>query len=193
MNKTSSKAKKVFLPAAALALAVCFLVPAAQAVVDASGHFSRAQFAWEQGDYDTAMAEYQAVINLLGDDAAARHNRALIFLETDRIADGRAEAARAVELAPEEGRYRITLAVALMTGKNPEDGKAREELLTGVRFLNADEDAPGLVRAYYNLGLIAQRRRALPEARRWYRHALQLDPNDEPTLTAMESLEGQKD
>ena len=96
-------------------------------------------------------------------------------------------------MAPDNGRFHLTLAVAMMAQKKPDLKAARGQLETAVRILWADDDAGGLVRAYFNLGMIAQQGRHFPEARTWYRKALGQDPNDEATLAAMESLEGAKD
>ena len=167
-----------------------FLVPCASMAVDSSGHFSRAKLAWDRGEYDRALSEYQAVINLSGDDAAARYNRALIYLEMQRASEARTEVARAVELAPEDGRYRLTLGVALMSLREPDFSGAKAQLLASIKPLRYAKDAQGLLRAYYNLGVVAQQGRLIVEAHKWYQKALAIDPNDEATLTALATLEG---
>lgn len=166
------------------------LVSCTAMAVDSTGHFSRAKIAWESGEYDQALSEYQAVIDLAGDDAAARHNRALIFLELGRASEARDEALRAVELVPGEGRYHLTCGVALMSLREPDLDGAKKELLASVKPMKFAKDAPGLLRAYYNLGLVSQQSRLIVDARRWYRMALAIDPNDDVTLTALATLEG---
>ncbi len=173
-----------------LALCAAALAPAIGGAVDAAGHFARARYAWQSGQYEAALAEYEAAIELQGEDSAARNNRALIYMETGRLPEARLEAERAVELAPQEGRFRITLAVVLLTVAPPEYEDARSHLLKAVRYLKRKRDAPGLLRAYYNLGYICQRRAEYRQARGWYKLALGINPNDEPTLTALEAMEG---
>jgi len=185
-------AKPAAFPLALLALLAMggLLVSCSAMAVDSTGHFSRARQDWDRGEYDLALAEYQAVINLQGDDAAARHNRALIYLEIGKASEAREEAARAVELAPEEGRYHLTYGVALMSLREPELPEARTQLLASIKPMKYAKDSQGLLRAYFNLGLVSQAGRLIVDARKWYRMALAIDPNDEATLTALATLEG---
>jgi tetratricopeptide (TPR) repeat protein len=192
MNNRKAKFGGLGMALIAAAAVYGLLMPGPALAVDSTGHFSRAKVAWERGEYDNALAEYQAVINLIGDDAAARHNRALIFLELGRAPEARDEASRAVELSPEEGRYRLTLGVALMSLREPDWEAAREEFLSAIKPMKYDKDEQGLLRVYYNLGLVAQQGRLIVSARKWYRMALKIDPNDEATLTALASLEGRE-
>jgi len=187
-HKTNSPGKGWSLAAALVAGGL--LVSCAALAVDSTGHFARAKMAWDRGEYDLALSEYQAVINLTGDDAAARHNRALIYLELEHGPEARDEAKRAVELAPEEGRYHLTYAVALMYLREPDLAEAKKQLLASIKPMKYAKDATGLLRAYYNLGLVAQQSRLIVEAYRWYQMALAIDPNDEDTLTALATLEG---
>jgi len=167
-----------------------FLVSCPAMAVDSTGHFSRAKIAWDRGEYDDALAEYQAVINLSGEDSAARHNRALIYLEMARFPEARDEASLAVKLAPSEGRYRLTYAVALMSLAEPDLAEAKNQLLASIKPMTYDKDAQGLLRTYFNLGLVCQQSRLIVDARKWYQMALAIDPNDEVTRGAMETLEG---
>ena len=192
MNNPKVEPKWKFLSLMAVLVAGGLLVSCAAMAVDSTGHFSRAKLAWDKGEYDQALAEYQAVINQTGEDAAARHNRALIYLEMGRASDARDEALRAVQLAPAEGRYHLTYGVALMLLHEPDLAGAKEQLLASIRPMKYDKDASGLLRVYYNLGLVSQQSRLIVDARKWYRMALAIDPNDEATLTALASLEGRE-
>jgi tetratricopeptide (TPR) repeat protein len=170
--------------AAALALAAGLALAAPP-----DTHFERAGQAWQEGDRDRALKEYDAALSTGGESAVVRHNRALVLLEMKDAAGAREDAARAVALAPKEGRYRVTLAAAWMAGEKPENKKARGILKAAVRLLGAARDHVGLGRAYYNLGLVARRLGDMTGAKRDFRRSLDEDPAGEAARTALESLE----
>src|SRR6185369_10010020 len=98
----------------AFALLVGGLVLSGSAVAaDADSHFAIARRAQAEGKWDEALRHYQAVLMLHGDDAAVRHNMALIYLAFPDLERARPQAERAVQLSPKEGRYEITLAVII--------------------------------------------------------------------------------
>lgn len=162
---------------------------------DANTHFETARRAQAAGKWDEAIRHYQAVLTLRGDDAAVRHNLALIYLAFPDLNRARPQAERAVALGPKEGRYAITLAVIILSGA-PRAAQAAlpvlaeaEDLLKGaVRNLEKARDHQGLATAYYNLGTIAQRRNQHKKARDWYRQALRKNPDDRKAQDALEDL-----
>lgn len=151
--------------------------------------FERAQAAAREGKYRDALKAYAAILRMRGEDAAVRHNRALIYLELQDAVRAQDEAEWATKLAPKEGRYRVTLAVSYLSLEHPKFKKARSALKKAVRLLRKRRDYPGLGNAYYNLGIIAQRHLKLEEARRYYRQALQYNPADKSARQALEVLE----
>ncbi len=175
----------------AVAVLVALLVgPGATPAVaaDAQVHFDRAREAFTRGLYQQALAEYDAVLELTGEDAAVRHNKALVYLAMKDSARAADEARRAVDLAPREGRYRITQAVAMLS-MDPADWKGAEGALHAAeKLLKRVRDHVGLASAYDNLGFIAQHARDYPAARRWYTLALRHNPDDEKAREALDAL-----
>jgi len=162
---------------------------------DANAHFATARQAQSEGKWDEALRHYQAVLTLRGDDAAVRHNMALIYLAFPDLDRARPQAERAVALSPNEGRYAITLAVIVLAGapREPQAAKpvleqAEGMLKDAVRRLAQARDHQGLATAYYNLGTIAQRRNQHKKARDFYRQALKNNPDDQRAMNALEDL-----
>ncbi len=177
------------------ALTALLLCPAAGRSADANHHFATARQAQAEGKWDEALRHYQAVLTLRGDDAASRHNMALIYLGFPDLVRARPQADRAVALSPKEGRYRITLAVIVLAGASKEPnaakpvlGEAEGILKDAVKLLDRAKDHQGLATAYYNLGTIAQRRNQYKRARDLYRQALRKNPDDQRALNALEDL-----
>lgn len=171
----------------ALLLASLWLAPAAWAT-DAATHAARALQAWQAEDRDRALAEYQAALDMGGEDAAWRHDRALIFLERRDWTNAREEAQRAVALAPKDGRLLVTLAAAWMSGDAPDPKKARRLLKEAVRLLKFARDHVGLGKAHYNLGLLARGAGDLNGARREWEEALREDAANEDARGALALL-----
>lgn len=176
-------------------LLACGLVPVAACGADAAYHFSMAKRMQAEGKWDEALRHYQAVLTLRGDDAAVRHNMALIFLAFPDLDRARPQAERAVRLDPKDGRYRVTLAVIVLNGASKDPLEARpalEEaeaiLKVAVKHLERAKDHPGLATAYYNLGTIHQRRNQYRKARDYFRLALKWNPDDQRALNALEDL-----
>ncbi|MEK7473994.1 MAG: tetratricopeptide repeat protein [Candidatus Coatesbacteria bacterium] len=169
------------------ALALPVLAPAPAAAIDASIHLERARQAYTAGKYEDALAEYDAMLKLLGEDAAVRNNRALCYLALSQLDRARWESERAIELAPAEGQFYITLAVIQLTLKPADLKGARENLITSIKYLKRARDHAGVANACYNLGVIAQRRRKYEEASSWYRQALYYDPSN---MDARDALRG---
>jgi tetratricopeptide (TPR) repeat protein len=170
-------------------LAAGFMLPVSAGATDSGIHFERAQAAYADGRYEDALAEYDAILKLTGEDAAVRNNRALCLLALTQYDRAKEEASRAIELAPAEGQFYITLAVIELTMQPPDLKGARSRLLTGVKYLKRARDHEGLGVAYYNLGVIAQRRRKYEEARDWYRLALEHDPSNGDARQALRTLD----
>ena len=155
---------------------------------DARAHFERAQALVRDGDYKGALEAYDAILNTAGDDGAVRHNRALIYLKTEEYDKAREDALLATELDPREGRYLVTLGVTWMKGDKPDLRKASAALKKAVSILKKKRDYEGLAMAYFNIGVISQRRRNLEEARRYYELALENNPADPNAREALGGL-----
>jgi tetratricopeptide (TPR) repeat protein len=152
---------------------------------DARSRFERAQALTREGDFKGALEDYEAILKTTGEDAAVRHNRALLFMKTGEIDKAREEARLASALDRKEGRYMVTLGVTWMAGDKPDLKKASAFLRKAVRLLKIKHDHEGLALAYFNSGVVSQRRRNLEEARRYYEMALDLNPAD---MNAREAL-----
>lgn len=170
---------------AALAALVLFVGPVARA---ADTLFEQAQEATREKNYKEAIKVYGAILSMHGEDSAVRHNLALIYIEIGDIARARQEAKRAIELKSKEGRFVVTLAVTYLVGEKPNAKRARSILRKAVRLLKKGRDYDGLANAYYNLGVIAQRRRDLIEARRLYEVAIGYNPADERIRLVLDAL-----
>lgn len=173
---------------AALGLLAAAARPASGA--DAPVHFDRAREAFAAGKYQEALAQYDAVLSLTGEDAAVRHNRALVYLAMTDPARAADEARRAVALAPKTGRYRITLAVALLSSTPVDEPGAEAALRAAEKLLKRARDHDGLATTYYNLGWLAERRRDYVQARRAYALALRHNPDDDRTREALAAMGG---
>lgn len=173
-----------------LAAAICGVLAAGGTgwAADAATHFARAEAFHADGNTRDALREYDAVLALGGEDAAARHNRALIFLEVGDIAMARTEAGKAAALAPREGRYRVTFAATWMAGEDADLAYARTLLLGALKLLDKARDHAGLDAAYYNLGVAAQRMRRNGEACKYYQLALEQNPADERAAAALDAI-----
>jgi tetratricopeptide (TPR) repeat protein len=165
------------------------LLPAPAGAVDAAVRLERARIAYAAGRYEAALAEYDAMLKLEGEDAAVRNNRALCFLALGRLDRARWESERAIELAPGEGWYLITLAVIQMSLKPPELKAARANLEAAIKPLKRARDRQGLANACYNLGVIAHRQKKFEDAREWYKLSLEYDPSNEDAREALKVLE----
>jgi len=171
-------------------LLAILLAPRSAPAADARAHFERAQALVRDGDFKGALEEYDAILNTAGDDGAVRHNRALIFLKTEEYDKAREEARMATDLDPKEGRYQVTLGVTWMKGDKPDLRKASTALKTAVSILKKKRDYEGLAMAYFNIGVISQRRRNLEEARRFYEMALDNNPANTNAREALGTLGG---
>ncbi len=176
-------------------LLVAVVLPAVGRTADAEHHFATARRAQAEGKWDDALRHYQAVLTLRGDDAAVRHNMALIYYGFPDLDRARPQAERAVRLDPKQGRYRITLAVIVLAGAPRElnDAKPVLEEAEGIlkealKHLDRARDHHGMATAYYNLGTIAQRKSQHKKARDYYRQALKKHPDDQRALNALEDL-----
>lgn len=175
--------------ARALSIAASLLLGAGTSfAADAATHFARAEAFRADGNTRDALREYDAVLALGGEDAGVRHNRALIFLDLGDVAMARTEAGKAAELAPREGRYRVTFAATWMAGEDTDLKYARTLLLGAVKLLDKARDHAGLDAAYYNLGVVSQRLRKNGEARKYYELALENNPADERAAAALDAI-----
>jgi tetratricopeptide (TPR) repeat protein len=151
-------------------------------------HFGQAEAFARSGEYAQALKEYDAMLGTSGEDALIRNNRALIFIATGEPGKAREEAQKAADLAPREGLYRVTLALAWMEGENPDLKKAASVLKKAVRLLKRKKDYDAMAEAYYNLGVVAQRRRKLEDARDYYELALDANPSHEKAGAALDAI-----
>jgi len=170
-------------------LGASILAPPPAPAIDSSIHFERAKLAWSAKKYEEALAEYDAILKLTGEDGPVRNNRALCFLVLGQFERALWEAERAIELAPAEGQFRITAAVIRMTMKPPDLKAAREDLMKSLKHLKRAKDHQGLGNACYNLGVIAQTRHKYEEASSWYRQALRHDSSNADAREALRILD----
>jgi len=169
-------------------LLTALVVAPAVCGADARTHFEQAQALTRDGDYKGALEAYDAILSTAGEDGAVRHNRALLYLLTNEIDKAREEARMATELDPKEGRYLVTLGVTWMKGDKPDLRKASMALKKAVNVLEKKRDYEGLAMAYFNIGVVCQRRRNLEEARRYYEMALDNNPADQNAREALGAM-----
>jgi tetratricopeptide (TPR) repeat protein len=174
--------------AIACALAVGALAAADAFAADAGIHFRRGLEAQEAGNLSLALEEYQAALDLKGDDPAVFHNRALVYVSGGDWAKALADAERAVSLAPRDGAYLVTLGVVLMGVDRPDLKRARTLFIEAADILARAGDTAGFGNACYNLGVMARKGRNFREARRYFELALKADPDDQRALDALAAM-----
>ena len=157
--------------------------------IDADTYMKRGQAAAKAGEHDKAIDAYEAALRLKGEDATLRHELAGVYIKQGKMEEALAEAEKAVELAPKQARYQVTLAVLHLAQETPDLGEAETHLRRAVKIMKKERDHPGLASAYFNLGVIAQRRRALERACRYYRLAFEHNPADEKIRAALAALD----
>jgi len=173
---------------AAGALAAGALAAAGAFAADAGIHFRRGVEAQETGNWSRALDEYQAVLELKGDDPAVYHNRAIVYIAVADWPRALEDAERAVALAPREGTYLVTLGVVLMGMEKPDLKRARALFIEAADRLARSGDAAGFGNACYNLGVIARNGRNFREARRYFELAFKANPDDQRAIDALSAM-----
>ncbi len=157
--------------------------------IDADTYMKRGQAAAKAGEYEKATDAYEAALRLKGEDATLRHELAGVYGKQGKMERALAEAKKAAELAPKQARYQVTLAALYLAQETPDLDEAEAHLRKAVKIMKKERDHPGLASAYFNLGVVAQRRRALEKACRYYRLAFEHNPADEKIRAALAALD----
>jgi tetratricopeptide (TPR) repeat protein len=125
---------------------------------DNQGHFSLGIWAANDGRFDDAVRELSLSIDEDPDDAEAYQQRARAYLGLDRVEEARADAERAIALAPEDIAFRCVRGKALVRrGRYREAVSDFDEVVADCDAHGSEGDA--VAEAYFLRGII----RALEE------------------------------
>jgi len=143
--------------------------PAATPVPSADDHMDRGMEYYERGEYDEAVAEFQAAIELEPDDAGAHRNLGTAYLEQGKYEEAAAAYEKAIELDPDFGEAYGDLAGAYVNL-----GRLSEAIAAGEKAI---ELAPEYAMAYNNLGFAYYTQGMLDEAIAEYQEAIRINPD----------------
>jgi tetratricopeptide (TPR) repeat protein len=143
--------------------------PVATPTPSADDHIDRGVEYVEQGEYDEAVAEFQAAIELDPDDAGAHRNLGTAYLEQGKYEEAAAAYEKAIELDPDFGEAYGDLAGAYFNL-----GKLAEAVAAGEKGIELD---PNYAMAYNNLGVVYGVQGNLDRAITLLRQAIQVDPD----------------
>jgi len=143
--------------------------PAATPIPSADDHMERGMEYYERGEYDEAVAEFQAAIELEPDDAGTHRNLGTAYLEQGKYEEAAAAYEKAIELDPDFGEAYGDLAGAYVNL-----GRLSEAIAAGEKAI---ELAPDYAMAYNNLGFAYYTQGMLDEAIAEYQEAIRINPD----------------
>ncbi|MBY0402524.1 MAG: tetratricopeptide repeat protein [Cyanobacteria bacterium] len=165
--------------------------------------FQSALQAHQQGDFEAALALYQALLVEQPLDTDALHWCGVLYCQLGDFSNGKAFIDKAIEIQPNEGSYSASLgdlfrqqnllteaiqAYTQAIEKSPQDAalfcnlaSLLEESGDWQKALEKAQQAiqlnPGLIQAHHNVGLILMRMGQLEDAQKSYETALSLAPD----------------
>ena len=143
--------------------------PAATPIPSADDHMERGMEYYERGEYDEAVAKFQAAIELEPDDAGTHRNLGTAYLEQGKYEEAAAAYEKAIELDPDFGEAYGDLAGAYVNL-----GRLSEAIAAGEKAI---ELAPDYAMAYNNLGFAYYTQGMLDEAIAEYQEAIRINPD----------------
>lgn len=84
------------------------------ALNSADEYFTRGYELWQEGELETALADFTAALVLHPADAELLEHRAGVLRQLDRLSEAEADCRRALDLAPDDGEIRRTLGLILL-------------------------------------------------------------------------------
>ena len=130
-----------------------------------------------QGDIDGAVSQYETLLLVHRNDPVALNDLALCRLKQGNIEQAESRLLRAVELDPDNKRYRNNLAAILVTANK------LDEAFTHL------EHAHGGAIAHYNLGNLLHRTGNSPRAVEYLNIAVAMDPSLTPAIDLLKQIQ----
>jgi tetratricopeptide (TPR) repeat protein len=144
--------------------------PAATPTPSADEHLDMGIDYLDQGQFDQAIAEFQATIELNPDDAEARYNLGLAYQKQDKLDEAAAAYQEALQLDPDMAEVHNNLGLIYDDQGKPDQAIA--EYQEAIR-IDPDDDT-----AHYNLGLFYYEQGQLDQAIAEYKETVRVNPDN---------------
>jgi superkiller protein 3 len=153
----------------ALALAGC------GDTVSVEEHFAKGNEFTRAGEYEKAIAEFEAALKKDPKNVSAMSNLGVVYYHLERLDDAITQYQKAIELAPKDADIRSNLAAAYV-----QKGQLDSALEQYQAAINAN---PQLAEAYFGLGVVYQQMEKKDEAIQAFEKFQSLDTGKDPTAT----------
>ena len=140
-------------------------------------HFEKGNELAKAGDFEKAIGEFEAVLEVNPSDASARSNLGVVYYNLGRLDEAIEQYQKAIEAAPKDGDLHSNLAAAYVQ-QNQLD-KALEEYQTAV-----DLD-PELEEAFFGLGVVYMQLGKIEEAIGAFEKFQELDAREDQRASDM--------
>lgn len=130
----------------ALSLAACGEAKPTPDSVSVEEHFRQGNELAQAGQFEQAITEYQAVLELEADNVSAMTNLGVAYYSIGKLDEAIAQYEKALEIAPDDADIRSNLGAAFV-----QKGQLDEALEA---YQKATELKPDLAEAYFGLGVI---------------------------------------
>jgi tetratricopeptide (TPR) repeat protein len=127
-------------------LVVAGMVACGGEKVSSKEHFQLGNEATQNGDWELAIAEYEAVLDVEPDNASALTNLGVVYYNTGELELAIEQYEKAIEIAPKDADIRSNLAAALVQVNQLE--RALDEYSLAVEL------DPDLFEAHFGLGVV---------------------------------------
>lgn len=154
----------------------------------AHGHLAYGELARYDGHYEDAIRELRTAVAGAPQDADLQYQLGMLYASGQRYAEAAELFAAMAHADPASARAQYQLGkMAALSGERLQEGERalRAYLTLGPQ----DADDPPLAAAEWQLGMIYAQQQRKEDARREYRIALQLDPENEDVIQALKKLD----
>lgn len=160
-----------------LALILVLALAACGDRVSAEAHFEKGNEFAQAGEFDKAIAEYEAVLQKDPDHVSTLSNLGVVYYNLGQLEEAIEHYQKAIEIAPEDADIHSNLAAAYV--QEMQLDRALEEYEAAVD-LN-----PELAEAHFGLGVVHLQMSRTDEAIMAFERFLELDAGKDPTATEL--------